>query len=199
MNQRFEILVEPKGYNIFLIDDFLRTIRSHEERLRLINTVGYSEEKRDTFERERGLPHGAVELALMCEDKQVVELNAYVNNRLTALYDRKASREEINEALMEAGSRGVGIKALYPDAFQFLAQYGAMARRSSSAFRGDYRFNNEYKLMQVDCTPTSDANSCSPVNYCTSINYVVFIYGVAAVAAVLAFAIWIWAVAFVIP
>jgi hypothetical protein len=207
MNQRFEIPVEPHGYNVFLIDDYLRTIRSHEARVNLINTVGYSAEKREEFERVRGLPHGAVELALMCEDRQVGELNAYVNKKLNILYEQKASPAEVNDALMEVGSRSVGIRALYPEAFQFLVQYNSLSRRNASSFRGDYRFNNEYKLMRVDCSPTSNADTCGldPVNSCVNINYVVFINvgvgynAVAAVTVLLAFAFWIWAVAFVIP
>jgi hypothetical protein len=207
MKQRFEIPVEPHGYNVFLIDDYLRTIRSHDERIKLINTVGYSEEKREAYERERGLPHGAVELALMCEDRQIAELNTFVNQKMNILYEQKASREEINAALMEVGSRSIGIRALYPEAFQFLVQYNSLSRRNASAFRGDYRFGNEYKMMQVDCSPTSNVLSCGPdpVNVCVNINYVVFINvgvgynAVAAATVLLAFAFWIWAVAFVIP
>jgi hypothetical protein len=207
MNQRFEIPVEPHGYNIFLIDDYLRTIRSHEERLKLIRTVGYSADKREEYERARGLPHGAVELALMCEDRQIGELNNFVNKRLNVLYEHKASPAEINDALLDVGSRTAGIRSLYPEAFQFLTQYNSLARRSASSFKGDYRFNNEYKLMQVDCSPTSNVLSCGPdpVNVCVNINYVVFINvgvgynAVAAVTVLLAFAFWIWAVAFVIP
>jgi hypothetical protein len=206
-NQRFEIPVEPHGYNMFLIDDYLRTIRSHEERIKLINTVGYSAEKRAEFERECGLPHGAVELALMCEDRQIGELNAFVNKKLNILYEQKADPAAVNEALMEVGSRSVGIRSLYPEAFQFLIQYNSLAKRNASSFRGDYRFGNEYKLMQVDCSPSSNVLTCGPdpVNVCVNINYVVFINvgvgynAVAAATVLLAFAFWIWAVAFVIP
>ncbi len=205
MNQRFEIPVEPHGYNVFLIDDYLRTIRSHEERVKLINTVGYSAEKREDYETTRGLPHGAVELALLCEDRQILEINEFVNTKMNGLYERKATVAEINEALMDVNSRSAGVRALYPEAFQFLIQYTSMARRNASAFRGDYRFSNEYKLMKVDCSPSSDASTCSPVNWCVSANYVVFLnvvaaaYVLAALAFVLAFAYWIWAAAFIIP
>ena len=205
MNGRFEIPIPPRGYNMFLIDDYLRTIRSHEERVKLINTYGFSAEKRGEYERAHSLPHGAVELALLCEDRQLNELNSYINNTMNGLYERKASPEEINEALTDFASRSGGIRTLYPDAFQFLVQYSSMARRNASAFRGDYRFNNEYKLMRIDCSPTANAQTCSPVNYCVSINYVVALnvaveaYVVAALALVLAFVYWVWALVFVIP
>lgn len=207
MRQRFEIPMEPQGYNVFLIDDYLRTIRSHEERLKLIRTVGYSAEKREEYERKRGLPRGAVEMALMCEDRQIGELNALVNQKMNKLYEKKATPTEVNEAFMEVASRTVGIRALYPEAFQFLMQYNSLAKRNAASFRGDYRFNNEFKIMQVDCSPSSNVLSCGldPVNVCININYVVFINvgvgynAVAAVTVLLAFAFWIWAVAFVIP
>jgi radical SAM superfamily enzyme YgiQ (UPF0313 family) len=205
MNQRFEIPVEPQGYNIFQIDDYLRSLRSHEERVKLINSVGYSAEKREEFERSRGLPHGAVELALVCEDKQIAELNQMVNKKMNRLYEEKASPEQINEAFTEIGSRAAGIRALYPEAFQFLMQYTSLAKRNAASFRGDYRFNNEYKIIQADCSPSSNVLSCGPdpVNVCVNFNLVVFAYvGVlawVAIAEFLAFAIYIWAVVFVIP
>lgn len=211
MSKRFEIPVEPQGYNVFLIDDYLRTLRSKEDRAKLIKTVGYSAEKREEYERSHSLPRGAVELALMCEDRQIAELNVMVNKRMNKLYEEKATQAQVNEALMDLASRTAGIKALYPEAFQFLTQYNSMARRNASSFRGDYRFNNEFKIMQADCSPSQNVNYCvgggDPVNVngCININYVVFINvgvgynAVAAVTVLLAFAFWIWAAAFVIP
>jgi hypothetical protein len=207
MNQRFEIPVEPQGYNLFLIDDYLRTVRSQKERQKLIREVGYSAEKREAYERSAGLPRGAVELALLAEDKRVAELSNLLNTKLNKLYDKNATREEINTAFKDAGSRAAGIKALYPEAFQFLLQYNVLAKRNASMFRGDYRFNNEFKIMQVDCSPSSNVLSCGldPVNVCVNVNLVVFVNAgvawnvIAAVTVVLAFGFWIWAVAFVIP
>jgi hypothetical protein len=203
MSQRFEIPVETHGYNMFLIDDYLRSMRSHEERLKLINTVGYSAQKRAEYERDHGLPHGAVELAMMCEDRQIAELNDYVNHKLTNLYGgQQPAPEQINDALREVASRTGGIRTLYPEAFQFLTQYNLLASRSAAVFRGDYRFNNEYKLMQVDCSPTSNVLTCgpSPVNACVNINYVVFVnvgvgYNLVAVVTVLLlFAFFLWVI-----
>ncbi len=199
--------MEPQGYNVFLIDDFMRTIRSHEERVRLSREIGYSAEKREEYEHKSGLPRGAVELMLMAEDKRVIELNELLNKKLQKLYERKASPEEVNKLFMEAGSLTAGIRTLYPEAFQFLQQYNLMSKRASSAFRGDYRFNNEFKIIQADCAPSSNVLSCGPdpVNVCVNVNLLVFINvgvgynAVAAVTVLLAFAFWIWAVAFVIP
>jgi hypothetical protein len=213
MNQRFEINVEPQGYNIFLIDDYLRSLRSREERLKVINTVGYSAEKREEFERSRGLPRGAVELALVCEDRQLQEINGMLNEKLAKMQADKAPPEQVNEVFREIGSRAAGIRALYPEAFQFLNQYTALAKRNASAFRGDYRFNNEYKILKADCSPSSNANTqvdadvCSNVNTCVTVNLVAFlaIYAYVAVVAwvgaleFLAFAIYVWAAVFVIP
>jgi hypothetical protein len=205
MKQRFEIPVEPQGYNVFLIDDYLRSLRSHEERLKLISTVGYSADKREEFERVRGLPRGAVELALVCEDRQIQELNQFVNMKMNKLNSENASPEQINEVFKEISSRAAGIRALYPEAFQFLSQYTALAKRNASSFRGDYRFNNEYKIMQADCSPSAHILTCGPdpVNVCVNFNLVVFAYvGVlawVAIAEFLAFAIYVWAAVFVIP
>ena len=207
MSARFEIPMEPQGYNVFLIDDYMRTIRSHDKRMQLIREVGYSAEKREDYERQSGLPRGAVELSLMAEDKRVIELNEMLNKKLSKLYADKAPPEQINNAFMEAGSLAAGIRTLYPEAFHFLMQYNSMAKRAASAFRGDYRFSNEFKIIQADCSPSSNVLSCGvdPVNVCVNINLLVFVNvgglynAVAAVTVLLAFAFWIWAVAFVIP
>lgn len=213
MSERFEIPMDPPGYNLFLIDDYMRTVRSKEERQKLIREVGYSTEKREEYERSHGLPRGALELALLAEDKRVAELNDMLNKNLNKLYQEKASREQVNALFMEAGSRAAGIKALYPEAFQFLMQYYMLAKRNASMFRGDYRFSNEFKIMQVDCSPSSNVLTCGldPVNVCVNWNLVVFVnvgvginlvaaYNIAAAVTVaLAFYLWIWAAVFVIP
>jgi hypothetical protein len=177
--------------------------------MKLISTVGYSAEKRDEFERSRGLPRGAVELALVCEDRQLQELNAMLNEKLNKLQADKAPPEQINELFKEISSRAAGIRSLYPEAFQFLSQYTALAKRNASAFRGDYRFSNEYKILKTDCSPNSnvDTDVCSNINTCVTVNLFAFlaIYAYVAVVAwvgaleFLAFAIYVWAAVFVIP
>lgn len=207
MSERFEIPMEPRGYNLFLMDDYLRTVRSQTERQKLIREVGYSAQKREDYERQCGLPRGAVELALLAEDKRVAEINDLLNKKLNQLYKEKAPRDRVNEAFREVGSRAAGIRALYPDAFQFLMQYNLLAKRNAAMFRGDYRFDNEFKIIQADCSPSSNVLSCGldPVNTCINVNLVIFInvgvgYNVvAAVTAALAFLLWIWAAVFVIP
>jgi len=214
MIQRFEMPVASPNYNTFLVDDYLRSLRSPEERVKLINTYGYSEEKREEYERQSGLPHGAVELALVCEDKQVAELNVLVREKITRLYEEKASPAQIKAALddMNIASRAAGIQALYPDAFRFLMQYNAQCQRGAASFRGDYPFSNEYKITQVDCSPSS-ASSVSADGPCgwaaeaTCVNTIIIVnvsvFGllyayVVAVAWVIA-ALFIWVAAFVIP
>lgn len=213
MKQRFEMPVEPQGYNLFLIDDYLRSLRSHEERMKLINTYGYSAEKRDEFERSHGLPHGAVELALVCEDRQLQELNTMLNTKLAKLQEEHAPPEKTKELFTEISSRAAGVRSLYPEAFQFLSQYSALSKRNASAFRGDYRFSNEYKILEADCSPNSSTNAstqnCTLTNYCSVINVVfgVFLGLYAYVAVVawvgalefLAFAIYVWLAVAVIP
>lgn len=206
MNKRFEIPIEPEGFSLFAIDDYLRSIRSPEERQKLIRTVGYSAEKREAYERKHGLPRGAVELAVMAEDKRITELNEMLAKKLVALQNSDAGPDAVRQVYMEVGSKAAGIKALYPEAMQFLMQYSAMTRRTAAAFRGDYRFGNEYKIIQVQCSP-SNANSSSPVNVnvWVNVNLGIFInvgVGINVVAAfkyVLAVVLWIWAAAFVIP
>ncbi len=211
MTQRFEIPLEPQGYNLFLVDDYLRTVRSKPERQRLIRDVGYSVEKREAYERSHGLPRGAVELALLAEDKRIAELNDVLNRQLNTLYEQKASPDQVNNLLRDAASRAAGVRALYPEAFQFLTQYQLMARRNASMFRGDYRFSNEFKIMQVDCSPSSNVLTCGPdpVNVCVNWNLVVFVnvgglvnlvavWNIVA-AVVFAFALYIWAAVVVIP
>ena len=191
MNKRFEIPVEPPRYNTFLVDDYLRSLRSHEERIKLINTWGYSAEKREEYEKASGLPHGAVELALVCEDKQISQFTAMVGERMKKLYDEKASPEKVKAALNEfdVRSRSAGFQALYPDAFQFLMQYSGLSRRSAASFRGDYSFNNEYKITLADCSPSANANAnasgpcgdSTPGNWCNYINVAIVVNIAAAV------------------
>jgi hypothetical protein len=218
MINRFEIPVESPGFNTFLVDDYLRSLRSHDERIKLINTHGYSAEKREDFERQSGLPHGAVELALICEDRQVIELNKMVTDKMKKLYEEKASPEQVKAAFndMDIGSRAAGIKALYPEAFQFLSQYAALSRRTASSFRGDYPINNEFKIALADCSPSANVNAggpcgLDPSNFCVNITVVVnvFAFGFAyayvvavawvIAAAFVALAIYVWAAVFVIP
>jgi hypothetical protein len=216
MIKRFEIPVESPGFNTFLVDDYLRSLRSHDERIKLINTHGYSAEKREEFERQSGLPRGAVELALVCEDKQIAELNKMVTDKMKKLYEEKASPEEVKAAFndIDIGSRAAGIKALYPEAFQFLMQYSALARRTASSFRGDYPINNEFKITLADCSPSANVNAggpcgLDPSNFCVNITVVVNVFGAAyayvvavawvIAAAFVALAIYVWAAVFVIP
>ncbi|MEI6076260.1 MAG: hypothetical protein WCS94_11835 [Verrucomicrobiota bacterium] len=207
--QRFEIPIEPEECNLFAIDDYLRSIQSSAERQKLIRTVGISAETREKYEREHGLPRGAVELAVMAEDKRIAVLNDVLVKKLCALQNSEATQDAVKEMYMEIGSKAAGIRALYPEAMHFLMQYSAMTRRTAAAFRGDYRFGNEFKIIQVQCAPSpnAQANSSSPVNVnvWVNVNLGIFINAGVAINVVAAFkyalavVLWIWAAAFVIP
>ena len=215
MKRRFEIPIEPGEYNLFDIDDYLRSIRSSKERQQLIATVGYSAELRRDYERRKGLPFGAVELAMMAEDKRVKEINGVLRKRLGSPQPgQNLSPEELMALYRELESMALGLKALYPEAVQFMLQYGVLARRNAASFQGDYQFNNEYKVLRVAC-PNANANAnadeCFEQNTCWYVNfnyavnfnaaiflnaailaYVAILYGYAVLLA-------IWALVLVIP
>ena len=214
MKRRFEIPLEPAQYNLFEIDDYLRSIQSSKERKKLITTVAFSPELRRDFERKHGLPHGAVEMAMMAEDKRIKEINETVRKRVKP-DSSEMSAEEIMTLYRELESMAVGLKALYPEAIQFMLEYGALARRNAASFRGDYQFNNEYKIIRTAACNASgpppdkcaDTNTCWYVNfdYVVNFNLAVFqnvgvlAYVVALYGLILAYALWIVAAAFVIP
>ncbi len=211
MRRRFEIPLEPGQYNLFEIDDYLRSIRSSKERQELIKTVGYSSELRRDFERKRHLPYGAVELAVMAEDKRIKELNEIIRKRLVPEQAEKMTPEQLMDFYHELESMAIGLKSLYPEAVQFMIAYGALARKNAAAFRGDYQFSNEYKLMHIACPNPPNPDECVNVDTCTNVNwtvnfnllvfqnvgvlaYVAVLYGL-----ILVYAIWIAAAVFVIP
>jgi hypothetical protein len=201
VKERFEIPVNPAGlnYNLFAIDDFLRSIQTSEQRKELIATVGYSPRKREQYERKRGLPHGAVELAMMVEDRRVQEINQLLAERLPALYNREASQQQILDLYQEIASISVGLRNNYPDATGFLIAYSQLSERTRRSFQGDYRFSHEYRILQVQdggSNPPPDplanvaqflslvANVVGVVNLAVYANAVLFTLAAAAAAAV---------------
>src|SRR5262245_57480088 len=114
MKQRFEMPIGPdavRGYNLFEIDDFLRSIRTSEQRKQLMNEVGFSQRDRDTYESKHGLPHGAVELAMMLEDRRIQEINDMIKHQIPELYESGKSWQKIHEIYQELGSVATGLKA----------------------------------------------------------------------------------------
>ena len=131
--------------NIFLIDDYLRTIKNSSRRQKIIREVGLSREKRDAYEMKHQLPNGAVELAMMAEDERI--------NRISELYIKKlnAAEEpaEKKSILDEIVSISYSLHTVYPDSIRFLNRYSAMSERVRNDFVGDYEFQNHYKLSQL--------------------------------------------------
>lgn len=205
MNKRFEIPLQPGEHNLFAIDDYLRSIRTAEQRKTLISTVGYSTELRQAYETRHALPHGAVELAMMAEDKRVKELNDALAKRLSAAQADSFTPTQLKEFYLEVESKAAGLKTLYPEAMQFLLEYSALAQRNTASFRGDYRFSNEYKIILAQCNPNPNQNFNSNVNWTITvnaailINAAIFINVAVGFKYVLALVLWIWAAAFVIP
>ena len=116
MNRRFEIPIDPVAYNLFAIDDYLRSIRTPEDRKKLIRKVGYSAELRDAYERKHGLPRGAVELAMMTEDRRVKEMSDKLAQRLAGRAGKEMSPQESRQLYLEVDSIMTGLRSLYPEA-----------------------------------------------------------------------------------
>jgi hypothetical protein len=152
MNKRFEIPVENSGFNAFNIDDYLRLIQTPARRQEIIATVGYSPQLREAYEKSRGLPRGAVELAMLTEDRRFKETNERIVKRFTGKDPGSLDQNEIKDALQEVQSMGQGLQALYPEAVHFLMQYNALAQRNKASFRGDYRFTTDYKIILAQCS-----------------------------------------------
>jgi hypothetical protein len=170
MTRRFEIPIDPSAYNLFAIDDYLRSIRTAEDRQKLIRSVGYSPQLREAYERRHGLPRGAVEVAMMAEDSRVKELSEKFSQRFWVAVEQKASPQELKQFYLEVESMSSGLRALYPEAVEFLRQYGMLSQRNKSTFYGDYQFGNEYRIMLANTCPGPPPDDCNPqVWWCTNV------------------------------
>jgi len=171
MNNRFEIPIGTSQYNLFAIDDYLRSIRTPEERQKLIQSVGYSARMREEYEARNGLPRGAVEMAMMAEDRRVKELSEKLSNRIAAGVCDQLSAQEAKQFYLEVDSIMGGLRALYPEAISFLRQYGLMAQRNKATFYGDYQFGNEYRVMMANtCPGPPPPDPCNPSSWwCTEV------------------------------
>lgn len=183
MNKRFEIPIDPVAYNLFAIDDYLRSIRTSEDRQKLIREVGYSPERRDVFERKHGLPRGAVELAMMTEDRRVKEMSEKLTRRLAGRAGQQLTPQESRQLYLEVDSIMTGLRALYPEAIQFLKHYSALAQRNKATFYGDYQFGNDYRIMianvqrvAVTCPGPPPPDWCSPTPWFCVESYVFTTY-----------------------
>jgi hypothetical protein len=170
---RFEIPIDTSEYNLFAIDDYLREIGTPEGRRKLIGAVGYSARLRERYEKKHGLPRGAVELAMMAEDKRVKELSDKIAKRLTETAPEKVTPQEAKAFYLEVDSMMVGIRTLYPEAMQFVKEYATLSQRNKLSFRGEYHFSNDYKILQAAACPGPPPDPCTPSPWwCTE----VFVY-----------------------
>jgi hypothetical protein len=198
MGDRFEMPVEVPDINLFAVDDFLRAIRVPEGRRKIVREQGYTEELRRRYEKENSLPYGAVELAMMADDPRVAEMNKLLAERLPDLKDRGVPAKVINDFYEHVGSMALGLQKVYPEATNFLMQYALLSERNRSAFAGDYRFSNEYKLMFVqdggNNSPFVNVNVAVNVNLGAAINVgaAVNVVVVALLVAAAAVLVWVW-------
>jgi hypothetical protein len=170
MNSRFEIPIDASAYNLFAVDDYLRSIRTPEDRQKLIRSVGYSSRLREEYERRHGLPRGAVEVAMMAEDKRVKELSEKLSQKFWVAVEQKVSAQEMKQFYLEVESMSTGLRSLYPEAVHFLKQYGMLSQRNKRTFYGDYQFGNEYRIMLANTCPGPPPDPCNPdVWWCTEV------------------------------
>src|SRR5437016_2833037 len=109
MNTGFLIPISPTEYNLFAIDDYLRSIRTSEERQKLMKGVGYSAQRRESYEARLGLPRGAVELAMMAEDQRVKELSDKLTQRMADGMIQQMSPQEGRNFYLEVDSIMCGL------------------------------------------------------------------------------------------
>ena len=161
MKKRFEIPLAPgdglSGINLFAVDDFLREMGTTHARRELILKVGASRESCAAYEKAHGLPHGAVELVMLSEDKRFKEMDKLIMSRMPVLFEKNTPPEVLEELYRESFSLGRGLQQLYPDASDFMMRYSLLMQRNRHRFMGDFGFSNEYKLQMVEwCFPSCD-------------------------------------------
>ena len=164
MSQRFEIPVSVdetlSQINLFAVDDYLRSIQSESDRKKLISRVGYSATKRAAYEKKHQLPRGAVEVAMMMDDRRFKQLNTMLAQQLAQASSEGAKPEVLAKFYQEASSMSMGLAQLYPDAQDFFLQHWLLSQRNHRHFLGDHRFSSEYRMQLV----SSWCPSLSPVN-----------------------------------
>jgi hypothetical protein len=197
MKPRFEMPITPgvdlSGINLFAVDDYLRSIKTAEARRQLIKRVGYSPRKRAAYEKKHGLPRGAVELAMLMEDKRVQEYNRLMTAKLPLLYDRKTDPQVLEDLYKEGFSLTKGLQQLYPEATDFMLQYAVLTQRNRRRFLGDYAFSNEYKLQLVSCFLMCDGglNCNANINVTVNVNVAVFVNLAAVQKVAVLLAVWL--------
>jgi hypothetical protein len=166
------------GINLFAVDDYLRSIQRDEDRRNLILSVGYSPEKRQRYEQERQLPRGAIELAMMLEDRQFKELNSVLMAEMNAMNQveegEKVSSDRYETFYQRVYAMASGLTRRYPEAMDFLLQYSILNDRNRRRFVGDYKFSPEYQLQMVNwCPPPGAApglNCNTAINLSINVN-----------------------------
>jgi hypothetical protein len=198
MKKRFEIPLTPgdglSEINLFAVDDYLREMSTAEARRKLIATAGATPETRAAYEEQHGLPHGAVELVMLMEDKRIKELEKMLMAKTPELVDKNAKPETIEEFYRLAFSIARGMQQLYPEASAFMVQYAALSQRNRQKFMGDYGFSNEYKLQRVAwCFPSCDGGLNCNVNINTNLNVNILAHVNVAVVNKAAIVLVVWA------
>ncbi|MBX7157445.1 MAG: hypothetical protein K1X66_03560 [Verrucomicrobiae bacterium] len=118
----FVMPINPKDFNLFAVEDFLRQIHDSKQRKALIKSAGYSPEARAAYEKQNSLPIGAIELAIMTDDTSLQDRGNQISYKLIA------SRENPQlqmRALEEAASFSYGLAKRYPQAMRFMTRYNA--------------------------------------------------------------------------
>jgi hypothetical protein len=170
MTSRFEIPLDAAAYNLFAIDDYLRSIRTPEDRQKLIRSVAYSPMLRESYEREHGIPRGAVEVAMMAEDPRVKQLTEKLSEKFWVAVEQQTSPQELKQFYAEVESMSSGLRTLYPEAVEFLKQYGMLSQRNKRTYYGDYQFGNDYRILLANACPGPPPDDCNPqVWWCTNV------------------------------
>lgn len=116
----FVMPINPKGYNLFAIEDFLRQIHDVKQRKALIKSAGYSAEARASYEKEHSLPIGAIELAIMTDDASLQDRGNKISYKLVAARENPQLQVK---ALEESASFSYGLAKRYPQAVRFIVRY----------------------------------------------------------------------------
>jgi hypothetical protein len=166
--------IDPQRYNVFAIDDYLRTIANPAARERLIHDHGLDPEVMSRYEDENDLPRGAFELAVMLSDLRVQQMTDEMTKLTLASVDKPELKVELAQ---KDFTMRRGLIALYPRAMHFLTQYeGKLAAGSGRSVL----FSQAYYEEDL-CSPTFCVfviafvvllvNVAKTVNYAANYNY----------------------------
>ncbi len=122
--------IEPKKFNLFAVDDFIRMSHAPSSRLALIQRHGQTRIAREKYEIENSLPSGAFEYAVMMADPRVQKIIAGLNARVELC----RNDEDYKIILMDFNSALEGIYKLYPGAMNFIIAYHNIVRENQAKY-----------------------------------------------------------------